>query len=413
MNSCTHEKSLGGAAQPKRIVRLLVACPAFGVSSEPWIVRQVVGFKSVDLEVICWRFDKAANPTDMAKFPITELPFNLAATVGTRRWVERLYRAPSGNFARGSRDEEWCLEQLLDRVRPDVVLAHFGDVGLRLLPITSRRGVPLVLHVHGADVSSRLARDRWYRWSLKRSLPRFSAVVVVGSHQREWVSKQGVAEHRLHLIPCGVPVARFSPQRRSKREGVRFITVCRLVPQKGVAQCIDAFARVHREFEHSTLYVVGDGPERSRLEALAADYGLRDAVTFTGALNSQEVRDQMQEADVFLQHSLTHASGWVEGFGVSIAEAASMALPVVVTRSGGIPDQVIDGVTGYLVEERDVRAMARAMRRLAGSQEQRQRMGDAGRARMIKCFDTDRQVAQLERVLVDAATRTGSGSLQK
>ena len=413
LNYGAREITSDGAGRSKSRLRLLVACPAFGVSSEPWIIRQLVGFESVDPALLCWQIVKTTHATELSGCPVTELPFSLVPQGGIKRWIERLDHAPSGNFARGSREEERYLGQLLDHVQPDVVLAHFGHVGLRLLPLTSRRGVPLVLHVHGADVSSRLARDRWYRWSLQRSLPRFSAVVVVGSHQREWVSKQGVAEHRLHLIPCGVPVARFSPQRRPKRAEVRFITVCRLVPWKGVAQCIKAFASVHRELKHATLHVVGDGPERSSLEALAVDYGLHDAVTFTGALNSHEVRDQMQEADVFLQHSLTHTSGWVEGFGVSIAEAASMALPVVVTHSGGIPDQVIDGVTGYLVEERDVDAMARAMMRLACSQEQRRCMGDAGRARMSEYFDTHRQVARLERVLVEAATRAGNGSRQQ
>jgi glycosyltransferase involved in cell wall biosynthesis len=263
--------------------------------------------------------------------------------------------------------------------------------------------VPLVAHFHGLDVSSAL-RNRWYRSSLLRHLHRFAAIVVVGSHQRRWMIQQGVTEKRIHLIPCGVPTAFFTPAtEREASNRLRILAVSRLVPWKGIEESIRAFALARQSGIDAELEVVGDGTQRTELEALADHLGLQAHIRFSGPLGPADVRRCMSRSDVFVQHSLTHASGWCEGFGVSLAEAASMGLPVVATRSGGIPDQVIDGQTGFLVEERDVSAMADALVRLATDPELRKRLGAAGRQRMIECFDTTHQIAHLEQVMLDAA----------
>jgi glycosyltransferase involved in cell wall biosynthesis len=106
---------------------------------------------------------------------------------------------------------------------------------------------------------------------------------------------------------------------------------------------------------------------------------------------------------VFLHPSVTTPLGQVEGWGVALAEAAASGLPVVATRSGGIPDQVVDGVTGLLVDEHDVEGLARAMEELAEDPELRQRMGVAGRANIHEVGNVQTQLAKLGDVLEQAA----------
>jgi glycosyltransferase involved in cell wall biosynthesis len=106
----------------------------------------------------------------------------------------------------------------------------------------------------------------------------------------------------------------------------------------------------------------------------------------------------MQAATVFLQHSL-ELNGWIEGFGVSVTEAAAMELPVIVSRSGGLVDQVVEGKTGFIVEQRDVEGLAAAMRHLAGDPDLARDMGAAGCAHVAQLFDTPGQVVKLEFVL--------------
>jgi glycosyltransferase involved in cell wall biosynthesis len=112
------------------------------------------------------------------------------------------------------------------------------------------------------------------------------------------------------------------------------------------------------------------------------------------------VRNILAESDVYVQHSIVSSRGSTEGFGVSIAEASSCGLPVVVTRCGGIEDQVADGETGYCVPQKDVEAMAKRMTELAADRDLRKRLGAAGRKRMVEMYDSARQTGRLEDVLL-------------
>jgi glycosyltransferase involved in cell wall biosynthesis len=308
----------------------------------------------------------------------------------------------SGNFFGAVGVEKRRMVDVLRRENASAILCHFGQNALRVLPAAEAAGIPLVVHFHGLDISSSL-NNRWYRWSLKRSLPKFAAIVCVGSQQKERLIGLGVAADRIHLIPCGVPVSRFPLSRRPPDPaGIRFICVSRLVEWKGVDFCIKAFARLGEKLPGSRLVIVGDGAERAKLETLAAELGVAKAVEFTGSQSELQVRAHFESADIFLQHSLNHSSGWFEGFGVSVAEASAMGLPVVVSACGGMLDQVVDGATGIIVPQRDDLAMSDAMLRLGVDPALRARMGDQGRERMVRHFDTELQVAKLEQVLMDA-----------
>lgn len=380
-------------------MRILVACPTLGISSEIWILRQIEGFAELghDLSVLCWR-QEGYEPSDFTDKPVEVLPYELPLLGGAHRWLQRAKHAGSCNFVRGSAAEEKALSALLVRERPDVILCHFGNVAMRVLPVAKRLGIRVVAHFHGADLSSKLS-DRWYRWTLDHEVKRFDQVVVVGSHQAELVGSKGVAQERLNLIPCGVPTDQFDPAPRPAREVVGFIQVSRIVPWKGVEQALRAFAKVHAARPNTRFVLIGDGTQLEAMRQLSVELGVDAAVEFTGALPPERVVQRFQDADIFLQHSLTHDSGWCEGFGVSIAEAAAMAMPLVVTRSGGIPDQVLDGQTGYLIPERDLDEMVQKMIELVDSPSLRQRMGDAGRQRMLDHFDSVGQIAKLEAVL--------------
>ncbi|MEM6505021.1 MAG: glycosyltransferase family 4 protein [Planctomycetota bacterium] len=385
-------------------MRILIACPTLGISSEVWILRQIEGFAKIghNLSVVCWK-QAGYEPQQFTDKPVEVLPFGLPLQGGLGRWLQRAKHATGRNFVRGSANEEKALKQILSRLRPDVMLCHFGHVAMRVLPVAKKLNIPVIAHFHGADLSSKLS-DRWYGWTLASQAKRFDQVVVVGSHQARLLQGMGVPDNRLSLIPCGVPTEQFHPEPRPAREEVCFIQVSRIVPWKGIEQALRAFAQVHVERGNTRFKVIGEGDQLDAMKRLATELGIGKAVHFMGALPPDRVVEAFQQSDVFLQHSLTHDSGWCEGFGVSIAEAASMGLPVVVTRSGGIPDQVLDGQTGFLVEERDIQRMAASMLDLVDQPGKRQQMGQAGQQRMRDHFDSARQIAKLEQVLQKAGS---------
>lgn len=389
--------------------RLCVVSRWFGVRSQVWLWRQVRLFSRFSPSVLSWTYENRGD------YPLDGIPIRLVGTkeepnVGAGRWLWRLRGLPSGNLYGSRGMEQRRLMRIVRDMRPSVMLCHFGQVGLRMLPVAERHQIPIVVHFHGVDISSSL-RERYYRWSLQRNLSRFSAVICVGSHQRRSLIQLGMPEDRVHLIPCGVPTGEFLPVRHRDREDVTFICVCRLVRWKGVHHSIAAFARIAEKLPRARLVIAGDGGELESLRSLAGRLGVAARVEFTGGQPPARVRELLAASDVFLQHSLTYRNGWCEGFGVSIAEAAASGLPVVVSECGGITEQVLDGVTGLVVPEGDVDAMARAMMTLARQPELRQRLGQAGRERMVEQYDTRSQVRKLEDVLLDALARRRAGGL--
>ena len=374
-----------------------------GVGSQVWMLRQIAALRRFRPVIVTWADHRAPEVVAQMGVEVHVVPFPADLAVGGHRWLNRLQRLGSGNFYATGGAERRHLLALAEADRPAAILAHFGHAGLRVLPVGQARGVPVVCHFHGLDLSSALG-NRWYRWSLLRYIGDFAAVVTVGTRQRDWVIRRFPRPHDLYLIPCGVPVAEFS---RSAAEAALpppvvpvFAVVSRLVPQKGVDWCLRAFARLPRGA--ARLQIVGDGPEHAPLVALARDLGLGDEVAFLGALPPAGVRQVLAGATAFLQHSLDAPDGWYEGFGVTVAEASAMEVPTIASRCGGLMDQITDGETGILVAQRDVEGLAAAMRRLMSDPALCQTLGRAARVRALRDFDTTGQVEKLETALFAA-----------
>lgn len=375
--------------------RLWFVSQQLGATSETWLLRQLERFKHFECTEITWADEREVTSQNQTIF-MSE-PASGLNDLGQRRWLHRLLRIFTGNFYGASSKEQRRFAKIAqENGKPDVILAHFGHAALRFLPIAQKIGCPIVVHFHGTDLSDSLKNNWWYRTSLHKSLSKFSAYVCVGNAQADTLLSLGIAPNRLHVIPCGVPTKQFERKTTpsDRTSGVKFATLSRLVKQKGIDICIKALAKV----DSGHLVIMGDGPERSTLEQLAVDLGVIDRVTFTGTVSPDIAKKKLEESDVFLQHSL-ELNGSVEGFGVSVSEAAAMSLPVIVTATGGHLDQVIDGETGFLVPLDDPAVLINKMNLLASNPVLRRQMGSAGRKNVVAKFDTDQQVAKLEDVL--------------
>lgn len=194
---------------------------------------------------------------------------------------------------------------------------------------------------------------------------------------------------RLAQVTPGVDVETFRPDAAARREirdryglGDRPVVVCvsRLVPRKGQDVLIRALPDIRRRVADAALLVVGDGPDRARLSQLAMRTGVTDDVVFTGSVPWSRLPAHFAAGDVFAMPCRTRGGGLdVEGFGIVYLEAAAVGLPVVAGRSGGAPETVLDGITGHVVDGRNVRDVAVTIGGLLADPERATKMGRAGR----------------------------------
>jgi colanic acid/amylovoran biosynthesis glycosyltransferase len=277
--------------------------------------------------------------------------------------------------------------------RYDVLHAHFGMVGDRFRFASALWDTPLLVSFHGQDCSvwPRTHGSDCYR----RLFAAATAVTANSEHTRRRLEALGCPATKIHKVYSAWDMGSFAaaPHPWLPGEPIRVLTVARLVEKKGVAYAIQALALARRTHPQLRLDIVGHGSLRPHLEALIAQLGQGEAVTLHGARSSQEVRRLMAAAHIFTLPSVTAASGDEEGQGVALVEAQATGLPVVATHHGPFPEVVRDGVTGFLVPERDPEALAERLIYLVEHPQIAAAMGAAGRTHVEERFD-EREIAR-------------------
>ncbi|UWP83031.1 glycosyltransferase [Dactylosporangium fulvum] len=288
-----------------------------------------------------------------------------------------------------------------------VLHAHFGVEGVYITPTAKALGVPLVTTLHGFDVTiakKQLLASKKPSWvnyvTWRKSLFDTAAVFIcVSEYIRRRAVEWGYPAERTVVLPIGVDTDLIKPV--PFVETPRIVHIARLVEVKGTADLLQAFATVRRAIPAAELVIVGDGPLRAQLGALATQLGVSEAVRFLGAQPHAEVLAQVSAAQMLCLPSATASNGAQEGLGMVLLEAAASGRPVVGTDHGGIPEAVVDGVNGYLVPERDPAALAERLITLLVNPDLGERFGAAGRAMVEHRFDLRAQTAKLESLYED------------
>ncbi|MFI5731393.1 glycosyltransferase family 4 protein [Kribbella sp. NPDC051587] len=210
------------------------------------------------------------------------------------------------------------------------------------------------------------------------------------------------AVRRMHRLSPGVDTQRFYPGCGGEQasRGPRVVCVSRLVARKGQDTLIRAWPRVLAAVPNATLLLVGGGPDRSRLEQLAAATGVQASVVFTGPVAWADIPPYLDAADVFAMPTRTRRFGFEpEALGIVTLEASATGLPVVIGDSGGTPDTVRHGETGYLVDPYNPTAVAVRLIELLSDPAEAQRMGEAGRRWVTDEWSWERAGATLRELL--------------
>jgi len=277
------------------------------------------------------------------------------------------------------------------RFRPDLVHAHFASGGLSAIPLARSLGVPLIVTLHGADITVRDARSDRYKHLAESA----ACVICVSRFIRDRALEAGFPAEKLIVHYMGIDRELFAPS-GIPVDTRKVLFVGRLVEKKGCEYILRAMHLVQREQTDCELTIIGDGPLRPSLEELARDLKLH--CDFRGVQPAPIVRDMLQKSRVFCVPSVTAANGDSEGLGLVFAEAQSMGVPVVSTLHGGIPEIVSSEETGFLVPERAPQALAEALSTLLADESIWQRFREAAQVRIRDHFDIRVQTHLLESI---------------
>jgi len=272
----------------------------------------------------------------------------------------------------------WRLRALVRRLRPALIHAHGARAGL---PLGWAKGaVPMLYSVHGYHFVARAGPLRRLAIAAERRCSAAAlATVFVADGDRAVAKRTGIlgACRRHVLIPNGVDLERL-PSPAAAPDPFALAFLGRLVGQKNPLALLDILDRLRDE--PFRLEVIGDGPLRGGMAARAAALGLRDRVTFHGALPHAEGLALLAG-----QGALLLPSAW-EGLPMAVLEAMALGVPAVASAVGGIPEAVEDGQSGLLCAPGDLDGFTAAVRRLAGDADLRARITAAARQTVASRF---------------------------
>ncbi|MDC0600751.1 glycosyltransferase family 4 protein [Flavobacteriales bacterium] len=303
-----------------------------------------------------------------------------------------LIRKMTGRDVRLSAQRSCCqreVDDALGRAQPDFIWVEFATTAWLAKTTLEEMGAPYFLNVHGYDITRAFASEE-YKEGFVGLANRSAGVICASHHTRMLCQSAGVLADRLHMVRLAIDASRF-PQSLNKTEQPSFVHFGRLTGKKGPLITLEAFALVQRQYPKAMMTFIGSGPLESELRSRVARLGLEKSVRLIPAQRWQDGLMEVSRHWVFCQHSITHIDGDQEGFALSPAEAAMMGMPVVSTYHNGIPEHVMDGVSGFLVREHDFESMAERMIRLIEDPQLRMEMGQRGRENILAMCDPERR----------------------
>ena len=230
------------------------------------------------------------------------------------------------------------------------------------------------------------------KFYLRRKVERAHLVLCISDYCRSQVMKVCDPAHweKLHVVRLGVDLRIFEPAPPVNRSATtEIVCVGRFVPAKGHLILLRAFSNLRRRGYNLSLRLIGDGTERSAMESFITSVGLEGSVFLEGALNHEATRQKLASADIFVLAS------FAEGLPIALMEAMAMEIPCVSTFVAGIPELIRDGIEGLLVPASSEQALSAALERLVLDADLRRRLATAGRERVRKLYDFERNVRLL------------------
>jgi colanic acid/amylovoran biosynthesis glycosyltransferase len=326
-------------------------------------------------------------------------------------FVDSLFKNPTGTVrylrygvVRFGRDlfRRFYLDATIIASRPDVVHFEFGALAVGRTALRDLLGCAVTVSFRGYDLHHVGLSDPAYYADVWRDADQ---IHLLGEDLWRRAKARGCPSDKPHvLIPPAVDTAALAPAANREAGSIgttlrplRLVSVGRVVWKKGYEYALRSVRRLADQGVACEYRIVGDGAEFEAVAFARHQLGLEQSVVLVGACPPEEVRTHLEWADVFVHAAIS------EGFCNAVIEAQANALPVVTSDAGGLPENVVDGETGFVVPRRRPDLMADRIAQLAAHGDLRRAMGIAGRERALARFDLKQQIGMFELFYVDAA----------
>ncbi|MBD1804924.1 glycosyltransferase [Microcoleus sp. FACHB-SPT15] len=286
---------------------------------------------------------------------------------------------------------------LLNKKPYDIIHCQFGTDGLKGMWLRDIGAITgkLITTFRGYDISTYIQEhgEQFY----DKLFAAADFFLTNCEFFRRRVIKLGCDEKKTVVHGSGIDCSRFvfTPRYPSPDGMIRIATTGRLVEKKGIEYSIRAVAKLAKTYPNLEYNIMGDGPLRNNLQQLIQELGVSNIVKLLGQKPQQEIIEILNKSHIFTAPSVTAKDGNQDAPVNVLKEAMAMGLPVVSTYHGGIPELVEDGISGFLVPERDVYGLAEKLGYLIKHPEIWHQMGRSGRAYVEQHYDTNKLNDQL------------------
>ena len=265
-----------------------------------------------------------------------------------------------------------ALKKMLKEWNPDVLHSHFvSSYGLLGAMVNYKK---YFVSVWGKDIFVFPKKSGLNKKLIEFTLNKATAIC---STSHVMAKETNLYTNRpIEVTPFGVDIEQFYPSPNIAEADEKIIvgTVKALEDKYGIADLVKGFALFHKEFPNSELLITGDGPQRAEYEELAKNMGIEEVTTFTGKVPNTEVPAVIRKMSIFAVPSTEDS----ESFGVAAVEAMACGVPVVVSNVGGLPEVVVQDVTGIVTDKQSPEQLAAAFKKLARNSDLRASMGKSG-----------------------------------
>lgn len=276
---------------------------------------------------------------------------------------------------------------------------HFAHVPTQIgMYAAALAEVPFTVMAHANDIFERGVL-------LREKAERSKKIVTISEYNLDYLASRGLPENKLGIVRCGVSFTAPKVWPRAKNRPIHRIgTLGRLVEKKGVDVLIDAMSTTKGIY----LSVAGDGPLLTELKAKVVEMGVQSNVEFVGALSHGEVAGWMGGLDIFVLACKQDSNGDMDGIPVVLMEAMSQGVPVVATRISGIPELVVDGVTGLLAKPADPADLKEKILKMTRSTQLRDQLALAAAKHVENEFSQALNISRLEAIFgLQSVERSG------